>query len=1023
MAPAFPASGRPADAAAAPEASTLPRTRGVVARTQHDTDSHNARAGDDAVCKPRCIDDVAVDAARFCARSRASVSRPRGTLGPGVDRDALSGKPAHGRDRAQQPSASSVDAFPPLRRPLAQLAHETPTQDTDSADAADLHRQAAAERLLASRGFLSVRLRRAMDDVHELAQRNGAFRLVDNRKAHEALSGNALHERYRETIVEHASHHLRIDANTRFRRSVQDSLQSNLREVRESLLDELRAHMDPAKAIPKPFTYVEDTNDTASARGAKRPMTSPERSASRVRVAPSPMKPGTPNTQNVVAVDPDFGYLYVVRDYLTRTDPPDMLAARLFECAAERAEHPHFLQAMSALARRCTLCSTSDEDSEDSVRVPSSREVVLTALEVLEDAFAEMIGSVPVNRADRSASAVRAGVEKYVGDLVRMGSLRPAEFDSSPRTEDGYALPIWPQVYYCLRCGSPEAALEIVEICSDHSEVAGLYYSSYLRAFIERRARAYTGADADHDELARDAAANDDMAAEYWDSVDQSHDVYFRACYVLLARSEHSSWQAFNNAQHGGNRSVPYAASASRGSPVLVSPDSARIAGLDGAPRGTEHIQLRDEDHDALFGSVEDFMWLRLWQCLSNMNTADEHTANVHPTMPLEQLQTEVLSWGPRHFDPSGQAPMLYAFVLVLVGLAWNAVEYLAVKQNVVCPAYAAYLALPQYAVSWQPSDTQCASVLWGHIIHFAADFPVDAALLLFAIRDMDVLSACLERLVRDAGHHKLLLGDGAENEGMLQRIADELENSSHLESGPQTVGRDLGEQIRSAREGLAGRMAEELLTSWRTEKRSVSGSLVAMLFRVAGNASQEHHAVLMYACEQAMAQPETPARQEARELATELLDRLRGAEEAEEAPADDWPGDKLQRSLTLALQAMTFFDQFRAGRNADAWASLLELGVIPVDTRDIPSRQHAFSEASEVLFPCVGELLPDVLRASLELVEAGLSPDRATVEWDPQVPRPLPSQALAIATFAGVMGFGETELNARLVQLELLLA
>ncbi|KAJ2706279.1 nuclear pore complex subunit, partial [Coemansia sp. D1744] len=67
-----------------------------------------------------------------------------------------------------------------------------------------------------------------------------------------------------------------------------------------------------------------------------------------------------------------------------------------------------------------------------------------------------------------------------------------------------------------------------------------------------------------------------------------------------------------------------------------------------------------------------------LWSSLAVVRDAEQIAAATgHPRNTLESLQALMLKYGPGHFDPNGNNPLLYFRVLLLCGLFENAVDFL----------------------------------------------------------------------------------------------------------------------------------------------------------------------------------------------------------------------------------------------------------------------------------------------------------------------------------------------------------
>jgi hypothetical protein len=716
------------------------------------------------------------------------------------------------------------------------------------------------------------------------------------------------------------------------------------------------------------------------------------------------------------------------------------IASRFREHALERNDHPHFTSALGILSQ---LSATNMPTQEQQVQQeplspdqkqqqpqqkphPNEHDLVCASRSVLETIFARVISTVPVERSHRSAAAVRVGVINYVSHLANSRAIRTtAELRpqlAPPIYLDG--LPLWPLLYYCLRCGSPAAALELVNLAYIDLDRSECHFRYYLDEFIHGRARRRAEGDAEaegHDrhppvrrpQPERDPESDDitrcvpgslvklsthhSLVNEYDADVFTSNDPYRRACYVLLSRMEIK----------------PASAPA-----VELTAHRVRISGVAGGARtdgvGDLSLRLRDEDYDILFDSVEDYFWLRMWLCRTR---DEEEIVNSLPGgqfVVLPQIQSDVVSLGARHFDPHGQHPLMYAFILLTTGLLWQSVEFLATRQSPVFSAYAAYLALPIHAMKWSPGVQEYASVVWAHVIHFAADYPAEAALCVFSVRDRSSLLTCLHKLVLDTGAFVNLLGNGKHVVGAIEGIGIQIldANVDYLD------GEDLVAQLQSFKREVAAAAATDLGRSAYLPSSLDRGAVVSLLYSIAGDFEHEQSSIIRRVADHVAIRDNRQTREDALQAGQKLLDSDAAMPEAR------------RRSLGTLLRMADFFDSYWAGEVTDAWGLLSSMNVLPLAQIEIRERQVALKSSSNVYDASILSLIPHLMRAALDIAEicisgtgdgkrkrGGRTPGFSG-GIGPRVP-----EAMALITFAGLMGFAETELNARLVRLELLLS
>lgn len=901
------------------------------------------------------------------------------------------------------------------------------------------------------------------------------------------MSVATLQARHHDSIVARAADHLRLDASMSFRAAYRDSMHRDLASSRVALTGALTGAVDPSAAIPSPFLFqtpeksrpVQDGSASASAArsraspgaspglpvGASRPPKSGGRSAGRVdasrsssavrgagqprpsssaiKQSPARSRPGTLNPRSVATVSPDAPFVSTMRDHVLDQDTPAEVAGLLMEQAQDRGDHPHFIACLSILAELCDLSAAAPDG-----KTLTQHHLICNARSKLEDLFASCIGGVPLDRKRRSPQEVRQGVHAYVSDLVSSGRLLTSpELASSDRrastglqTVDQQAyvdnLPFWPQFYYCLRCGSLKAAQMLANEAHEDLD-NGAHFRFFMYDFIFQNQPRTLSEEQDGDEdkqgdpmicpgdyamsrnipgALKDVAKHNAFADEYGVHPYNGTDPYRRAVYILLARLEIQS-PTGSVAGNAPNGSAPTPSSGRH-----RKDSSYQASGQNDAARYL--LPFRDEDYGLLFDSLEDYYWLRLWLCRSEREVLpvspgperNSPSVPIGPVVTFEQVQSEVLGLGHSYFDSEGQHSLLYAFVLVATGLPWQAVEYLASLQSPVMSAYAAYLALPMYVMGWAPSEAAYATVVWAHVIHFACDHPKDAALCLFAVRDRSALRTCLQRLVMDTGSFLDLLGDGKEKCGILEDIAIDIAKSGSSrarESGMDDCD-DVGivQFIQDLKKEIASSLADEF-----SKSSGEDVATIALLCAICGDEKREREAILSNLANMVAMKEGYVARDRA----------IAAARSSKRAGSFRELSRSMQQSFTDLLHMADFFDDYSAGHLRQAWSKLYRTGLLPLEKDKIHDRQLAFTLSHNHYLPAVIERLPDLLRAALDIAERSLLgeagdvmnlPDRPICDSGPHV-----SQVVVLSTFAGIMGFSESEINGRLVRLELLLS
>ncbi|KAJ2391681.1 nuclear pore complex subunit [Coemansia sp. RSA 2611] len=106
-----------------------------------------------------------------------------------------------------------------------------------------------------------------------------------------------------------------------------------------------------------------------------------------------------------------------------------------------------------------------------------------------------------------------------------------------------------------------------------------------------------------------------------------------------------------------------------------------------------------------------------LWSSLAVIRDADQiATATGHPRNTLASLQVLMLKFGPAHFDPTGNNPLLYLRVLLLCGLFENAVDYLLQVDRYQIEGVHIAIALVFYGLLRIPSADTSAGALSGYL-------------------------------------------------------------------------------------------------------------------------------------------------------------------------------------------------------------------------------------------------------------------------------------------------------------------
>ncbi|KAJ2401606.1 nuclear pore complex subunit [Coemansia sp. RSA 2559] len=209
--------------------------------------------------------------------------------------------------------------------------------------------------------------------------------------------------------------------------------------------------------------------------------------------------------------------------------------------------------------------------------------------------------------------------------------------------------------------------------------------------------------------------------------------------------------------------------------------------------------------------TTEDYMWASLVQ----IRDANALAAAGHPRSTLDALQVLMVKYGPTHFDPSGNSPLLYLRVLLLCGLFENAVEYLLQIDRFQIEAVHMAVLLAYFGLIQAPSAVYSRTVVQ-YARALADDGSDESAvhyLLLLTLPSAESHDECVRAIVRvlyERRDYARFLGDiqadGTRRRGFLEHYLPLL-GISTPEQFAQTVVRKLADRSRDE-----GRLADAVL-------------------------------------------------------------------------------------------------------------------------------------------------------------------------------------------------------------------
>jgi Nup93/Nic96 len=587
--------------------------------------------------------------------------------------------------------------------------------------------------------------------------------------------------------------------------------------------------------------------------------------------------------------------------------------------ASKQVQHLHaVLTALRYMTRESESGSglPPRENAFGGLRAPADRRAVTVgALRYLCLQFREDKMRREVEARPRDAQ--RGGVPGLVGDVRAYLNLAfdrgiPAQLLAGPCIA---GLPLWPQVYYCLRAGDARVALEIVEQtlmeCSTTSSSVVLFRDC-LAAYLES---------GDSRVLPDQLLAQ--LVHDYGMTVSRGLDNYQRVCYVVLSRLD---------------------------------------------PSAGDKMALQDDDYALLFFSIEDYLWLRLSIARLECDPAPPGALAVY-SLSLAAIQDEIQEFGPSHFDERGDSPVFYSLILLLCGQFAAAIEYLEVGARAITEAVHVAFILYHYGIledkrkvnsrtvtsdQDQEKRDRCLIVdygelLWRYISQFASEDPATAAVYLFTIRDSEVRNKYLEQLILESRQFQVLLGDSpATVPGRSRGVLEELWPLGN--QGPAFVDGEDWIALVSSAASAADRKGDR--------------STAAVLHDITG-ATVKVVEILMDRLSAELMSRESPARAHALAEAQGYLERLASRHEMVQS-------DLSFRTLWAVVHLVEFFDLLWSSEFERAWALLCGIGILPESNEAIPAKVRESSVVGGAWKAAVCDRIPDVVVAGMECL-AGL--------------------------------------------------
>lgn len=584
-------------------------------------------------------------------------------------------------------------------------------------------------------------------------------------------------------------------------------------------------------------------------------------------------------------------------------------------------------------------------------------------LQFREDKMKREVQLRPVEARRGGVPGMKADVRAYLNLIFDRGV--PEQFADGV-FNDG--MPIWPQIYYCLRAGSMQTALEIVQYAIRNGAVD---------SSLDLVERCMDAARNSSDERTLPHQLLEQLVQDYGLSAKRGSDPYKRVCYVVLAR-------------------------------------------LDPAAGGK--MSLLENDYALLFYSIEDYLWLRLSIVhLEGDEVAPDSLSTYQ--LSLRSIQEEVRSFGPSHFDPQGDTPAFYALVLILTCQFAEAIKYLDRKARILVEAahiayvlyYHGIIREPQEVADESGDQDECfqfdySDLLWRYVAeHLRAD-PATAAVYLFTLRDGGVRNELLRRLLLETKEFGLLVG-----------------NTSHS-MGSKRFGQigvlqelwPLGGQDGSTGNGWLSIV--EIAAS-EAEEIGDKASAVA-LYEVAGVRGK----VVLILVDNLSAELIAKDSTRRMEVFKEALSYRRKLADTQHG-LDDRRGDYLLESLLpsfdMLLSLGEFFDLLWAKKFDRAWLLLHGLSFLPTSDAQLVSKTSELSVGGGVWSDALCDRVPEIVLGAMECLAALYQEQRQTRQFaggqGVLAPASLRAAGRTLFNFSGMLPNVSPDVSAHLVRLDVL--
>lgn len=616
-------------------------------------------------------------------------------------------------------------------------------------------------------------------------------------------------------------------------------------------------------------------------------------------------------------------------------------------------------------------------------------------LQFREDKMRREMEARPVEARRGGVPGVRADVRAYLNLVFDHGV--PSQL--SPLFD---GMPIWAFIYYLLRAGFETDALQLIDdaLANGCTSVQLSLFADVLRAYI------------DNDRNIPDDVLHT-LVQEYGVSVKRGSDPYMRAVFVIVARLD---------------------------------------------PAAGDKIALLDSDYSLLFYSVEDYLWLRL--SVARVDGVDQTlpAALAAYTLSVPDIGSEMIRFGPSHFNPQGESPAFYALVLLLSAQFKEAVTYLDEKARNITDAIHIAFVLYHYGLIIDHSDDSVdggvntekdpvvaqlqvdyAGLVWKYASRMCATDPCAAATYVFSVDDTVMRNQLTKKLIlRASGSQQCdaLLGRHGDG-GVLAQLwvrktgVDALrvgDSNSRETPGMVASGHDSWKTVVVQAGDEAERKGERDTALQLYEIAGVHDKMMQIhLARVSAEVCNINTSLSL---NNAFHQHQQQNRQMIMSDARAFLQQLR----ASGGGVED-VGERSVRCLHILLNMGHMFELKAEQRFTEALQVLEnDINLLPTDDAAVISKSAELSYTSKsanlvggggIWCDAVIDRVPDLIVAAMEVIAAvltGAGIRRDGEELGNEERLRLRKWARCIVNLAGMMRNVSADMSARLVNLEVVI-